>query len=203
MKSFFVLALERIGYTGDPNGLCISALTPWPLLFVTGALALLAASILLRSLVDIALPQTVVQRLSGSRSMAQWAITVTLMGALAACIEAVGAPQRAAAADWLHSLGSTEYPMTVTGLAALAAGGLLALRAMVLMQLSVFRRAELAGGPRGLPTDGAFVHTGNFSFGAAAGGLLRRPGGGMPALLLGVILAAYGFELLRQVDLCL
>jgi hypothetical protein len=202
MKSFFVLALERIGYTGDPNGLCISALTPWPLLFVTGALAILAGSILLRSLVDIALPQTIVQRLSGSRSMSQWAITVTLMGALAAGIEAVGAQQRAAAADWLHSLAAPEYPMTVTGLAALAAGMLVALRAMVLMQLSVFRRAELAGGPR-MPTDGAFVHTGGFSFGAAAGGLLRRPGGGMPALLLGVILAAYGIELLRQVDLCL
>lgn len=203
MKSFFVLALERIGYTGDPNGLCVSSLTPWPLLFVTGALALLAGSILLRSLVDIALPQTIVQRLSGSRSMTQWAITITLMGALAACIEAVGAQQRAAVADWLHSLAAPEYPMTVTGLAALAAGGLVALRAMVMMQLGVFRRAELAGGPRGLPTDGAFVQTGGFSFGAAAGGLLRRPGGGMPAMLLGAILAAYGFELLRQVDLCL
>jgi hypothetical protein len=51
--------------------------------------------------------------------------------------------------------------------------------------------------------DGAVVQTGGFSFGGAAGGLLRRPGGGWPAMMLGAILAAYGFELLRQVDLCL
>jgi hypothetical protein len=92
--------------------------------------------------------------------------------------------------------------MAVTGLAAIAAGLLLAVRAMVMMQLGMFRRMEISAGPRGLPTDGAYAQTGGLSFGAAAG-MLRRPGGGLPAMLLGIILMAYGFELLRQADLCL
>jgi len=203
MKSFFVLLLERLGYTGDPSGLCISALPPWPLLFVTGALGLLAGSVLLRSLVDIALPQSVVQRLSGSRSITQWTTTMTLLGVLAASIEAVGGPQRILAAEWLQNLAPLDHPMTVTGLAAIAAGVLVALRAMTLMQMGMFRRAELSGGPRAMMADGAFVQTAGFSFGGAAGGLLRRPGGGWPAMMLGAILAAYGVELLRQADLCL
>jgi hypothetical protein len=203
MKSFFSLLLIRLGFSGDPDSVCISALPPWPLLFITGAFALLAGSILLRSLVDIAFPQTIVQRLSGSRSVTQWAVTATLVGGLAALIEAVGAQQRAAVSDLLHNMAPLDHPMTVTGLAAVAAGLLVAVRAMVLMQLGMFRRMEMSAGPSGLPTDGAYAQTAGFSFGGVAGGLLKRPGGGVPAMLLGAILVAYGFELLRQADLCL
>jgi hypothetical protein len=153
--------------------------------------------------VDIAMPQSVVQRVSGSRSMTQWTTTLTAVVMLAASIEAVGGPQRIMATEWLQSLAPLEHPMTVTGLAAVAAGVLVTLRAMTLMQMGMFRRAELSTGPRAMMADGAFVQTTGFSFGGAAGGLLRRPGGGFPAMILGAILAAYGFELLRQVDLCL
>jgi hypothetical protein len=195
MKSFFELLLQRIGYTGDPSGLCISALPAWPLLFLTGAFSILAISLLLRCFYDIV----------GSRAMVQWSLTVTLAALLAAGIEAVGAQQRAETADWLQALGSTGHPMAVTGLAAMASGLLMALRAMALLQVQMFNRAATSSGPRGIPGDGAFVQASGFALrGFTTGdGFMRKPGGGMPAAILGVILAAYGAELLRQVDLCL
>jgi hypothetical protein len=205
MKSFFALLLQRLGYTGDPSGLCISALPNWPLLFLTGAFSILAVSLLLRSLYDTVVPVGVTQRIVGSRAMVQWSLTATIVALLAAAIEAVGAQQRAETAEWLQALGSTGHPMAVTGLAAMASGLLMALRAMALLQVQMFNRAATSGGPRGIPGDGAFVQASGFALrGFTSGdGFLRKPGGGMPAAILGVILAAYGAELLRQVDLCL
>jgi hypothetical protein len=205
MKSFFELLLQRLGYTGDPGGLCISALPAWPLLFLTGTFIILAISLLLRSFFDMLVPASVTQRIVGSRAMVQWSLTATLVGLLAGATEAVGAQQRAETADWLQSLGSAGHPMAVTGLAAMASGMLMALRAMALLQVQMFNRAAASSGPRGIPGDGAFVQASGFALrGFTSGdGFLRKPGGGMPAAILGVILAAYGAELLRQVDLCL
>ncbi|HTZ71292.1 MAG TPA: hypothetical protein VMB71_11630 [Acetobacteraceae bacterium] len=204
MHSFVRLVLHRIGYDGDIDTLCISSLSPWPILFLTGGLAILAASIFLRLMVDMILPAGITQRLAGSRAMVHWTITVTLLGVLAAAIEAVGAEQRVTWMEWVQNLSTTEHPLAATGLACVAAGLLLTVRAMALLQIDMFRRPA-GSGVRGVPTDGAFVQAGAFALRGFASreGWLRKPGGGIPIALLGVLMAAYGSELLRHVDLCL
>jgi hypothetical protein len=67
----------------------------------------------------------------------------------------------------------------------------------------MFARRSVAGAVGGMPTDGAFNQTAGVSVGHAAGKLLGRPGGGMPAVLAGALLAAYGYELIYRADICL
>ena len=95
-----------------------------------------------------------------------------------------------------------DRSLTFTGLFAAAAGLLVAARAMVFIQMNMFHRRSVVGMVGGFPADGAFNHTGGLSVGNA-GKLLVRPGGGMPAVLAGVLLAAYGYELIYRSDVCL
>jgi hypothetical protein len=183
----------------------MSILPAWPLLFITGAFAILALSVLLRSFYDVALPVGITQRLSGSRSVVQWSITATLLAILAGVIETAGPTAQAQAMEYLQSIAPPGRPMAATGLVAIAAGLLVACRALVLMQGRMFRRAHASSGPVGVPTDGGFVQAGSFALrGFTAGDrLMSKPGGGTPVAILGVILAGYGFELLTRLDLCL
>jgi hypothetical protein len=199
MNHFFVQLLARLGYGGDPHALCVSSLPSDAILLLTGSCAVLAASVLLRSIVDIGAPQGTLQRLAGTRGVTQWATTATIVVLLAAVVEAVGGQSRGMAVAWMQSQAPMERPLIVTGLFAAAAGLLVAARAAVFIQLSMFQRRTVAG----MSTNGAFDLAAGLPVGQAAGKLFARPGGGMPAVLAGALLAAYGYELIYRADICL
>jgi hypothetical protein len=202
VNNFFVQLLARLGYGGDPHALCASSLPPEALLLLTGTCAALAVSVLLRSIMDIVVPQGMLQRLAGTRGFTQWAATGTSVVLLAATLEAIGAQTREMIVAWMQAQAPMDRSLTVTGLFATTAGLLVVARAMVFIQMSMFQRRAMPKIAGGMPTDGAFNHAAGLSVGNA-GKLLMRPGGGMPAVLAGALLAAYGYELIIRSDVCL
>jgi len=203
MNKFFVQLLARLGYGGDPHALCASSLPAEALLLLTAGCAAVAASVLVRSIVDIVAPQGTLQRLAGTLGVTQWTTTATSMVLVAAVLEAVGGQWRGVMVAWMQAAAPMERPLTITGLFAAAAGLLVAARATVFIQLNMFQRRQVAGVAGGMPNDGAFNHSSGVSVGHAAGKLLTWPGGGMPAVLAGALLAAYGYELIFRADVCL
>jgi hypothetical protein len=202
VNHFFVQLLARFGYGGDPHALCASSLPAEAVLLLTGSCAALMASVLLRSILDVVAPQGTLQRLAGTRGVTQWATTATSVVLLAAVLEAIGAQSRGMVVAWMQALAPMDRPLSITGLFAAAAGLLVAARATVLIQVNMFQRRTAAGMVGGMATNGAFNHAG-LSVEHAAGKLLARPGGGMPAVLAGALLAAYGYELIYRADVCL
>jgi hypothetical protein len=197
VNHFFVQLLARLGYGGDPHQLCASGLPAEAILLITGSCFALAASVLLRSLVDIISPQGTLQRLAGTRGVTQWSTTATSIVLLAASLEAIGAQSRGMMVAWLQAQAPMDRPLAITGLFAVLAGLLVAARAMVFFQLTIFQRRPVGGAPMG-----GVINNG-MSVEYAAGKLLSRPGGGMPALLAGALLASYGYELVYRADVCL
>jgi len=202
VNEFFVQLLARLGYGGDIHTLCASSLPPEALLLLTGSCAALAVSVLMRSVMDIVTPQRTMQRIAGTRAMTQWATTGTAIVMLAAALEAVGAQSREMMVAWMQAQAPMDRSLTPTGLFAAAAGLLVVARAMVFIQMKMFQQRSTAG-VMGMPGDGAFHVVTGVSVEHAAGKLLKRPGGGMPAVLAGALLAAYGYELIYRSDVCL
>jgi hypothetical protein len=205
LRYYYILLLHRLGYDGDPAALCISVLPAWPLLFFTVGCLIVSVIVLVRSVVDVVRPAGAAARLVGSRNVAQWGVTAAAFLVVVLVCEAVGPQVRAEWADWVRALGGPGRPNGVPGLAALAAGASLAVRALAFMQLRMFERAPGSTGASGQPSDGLYVHAGGLTLAGfrADGSGAARSGGGIFAVIFGAVLIGYGIELVRGVELCL
>ena len=204
-RNFHILLLHRLGYNGDPAALCISLLPAWPVLLFTACCLIVPVVVLVRSVVDVKRPAGVSAKLVGSRNVAQWGATAAAILVVVLVCEAAGPQVRTAWAGWVRELGGPGRPNGIMGLAALAAGLSLAVRAIAFMQLRMFQRAPTSAGVSGQPTEGLYVHAGGLTLGGfnADGTGGPRVGGGMLAIILGAVLIGYGVELIRGVELCL